>query len=191
MVVDALQLKADGAKRFGAGGGFHAGGAFYGVTKRGGVRETGVAGNVLRQAHPMRHGNIFEEFFGAFMRIEQAELEIENGFARNAEEEMAGLDDSGMDGTDRHQENALRLRPRGNYDAARKMEAEPCADQNLCGEGYTSGQSSCSAQRRGFGWPTSFRPNRSWISRSCQFAAGMALDSEMSSGRPGKPGRAR
>src|SRR5690242_9877496 len=55
----------------------------------------------------MGNWHVLEYFFRALVGVEKANLEIEDRFARDAEQEMAGLDDAGVDRADRHLENAF------------------------------------------------------------------------------------
>src|ERR1051325_2180482 len=55
----------------------------------------------------MRDRDVLKEFLGSLVSVKQADLEIEDGLAGDAEEEVARLDDAGMDRPDRHLEHAL------------------------------------------------------------------------------------
>ena len=55
----------------------------------------------------MRHGQVLEQFFGALVHVEHAQLQIEHRLAGHAEQEVPGLDDARVHRADRHLENAF------------------------------------------------------------------------------------
>ena len=90
MVVESLEFEADGAQRAGAGRGFH---ARRRARRRGKRRSRGRSSNRRRCSPPGRrrsHRDVLEELLGALVRVEEADLEIEHRFARDAEEKCPG-----------------------------------------------------------------------------------------------------
>src|SRR5437879_5255442 len=57
----------------------------------------------------MRHRQVLEKFLGALVGVEQSQLQIKHGLARDAKEKMAWLDDARGHWTDRHLEGAILL----------------------------------------------------------------------------------
>ncbi len=55
------------------------------------------------------NGEIFEELLGSLMRVEHAQLQVEDGLAGHGEVEVAGLDDAGVNGADRNLEDAFTV----------------------------------------------------------------------------------
>ena len=109
MIVEALQFQAERAQGAGPGGNLDPGRPFDRMAESRRVRKTGIAGNALGQADPMRDGQAFEQFLDALVHIKHPELEIEHRFARDAEQKMAGLDDAGVHRADGHLEDAFAL----------------------------------------------------------------------------------
>ena len=60
-------------------------------------------------ADAVGHGDILEQLLGALVGVEEPDLEVEHRLAGHAEEEVAGLDDAGMDGAHRDLEDAFAL----------------------------------------------------------------------------------
>src|SRR5260370_114243 len=59
--------------------------------------KTRISGNALRQKDSFVYGEFLKEFFCALMRVEHSELQIEDGFTRDREIEVARFDDACMD----------------------------------------------------------------------------------------------
>jgi len=60
------------------------------------MRKTGIPGDAFGQGHAVSDRDILEQLLGAFMRVEEANLEVEHRFASHAEEEMARFDNAGV-----------------------------------------------------------------------------------------------
>jgi hypothetical protein len=73
------------------------------------VGERRIARNALGQKHGAVNGEILEELLGSLVRVEHAELQIEDRLAGDGEVEVAGLDDAGVNGADRNLEDALTV----------------------------------------------------------------------------------
>ena len=73
------------------------------------VGEGRVARNALGQKHRAVDGEILEELLGSLVRVEHAQLQVEDGLAGDGEVEVAGLDDAGMNRADRNLEDALSV----------------------------------------------------------------------------------
>ena len=85
---------------------FHPGGALDGVAEGRGVGEAGIAGNALRQPHAVRRrAGVSNNFSIPLCDVEHPQLQIEHRLARHAEQEVARLNDAGVDGADRHLEH--------------------------------------------------------------------------------------
>ena len=143
-----------------------------------GVGEAGIAGNAFGQPDAVRHGQVLEKFLRAFVRVEQAQLQVEHRLARHAEKEMPRLDDAGVNRADRHLKHAFAFDLAELVPLAAGTAAARCANRSPCAADRLP--ASRRAARSGAGWDgrSSLRPNRSWISRSCQLTAGTALVSE-------------
>src|SRR5216683_2067891 len=59
--------------------------------------KTRISGNALRQKDSFVNGEFLKEFFRALMGVEHSELQIEDGFTRDREIEVARFDDACMD----------------------------------------------------------------------------------------------
>ena len=55
-------------------------------------------------------GKILKQLFGSLVRVEHAQLQVQDGLAGDGEVEVAGLDDAGMNRADRNLEDALPVR---------------------------------------------------------------------------------
>src|ERR1041385_6949939 len=55
----------------------------------------------------MRDRQIFKKLFGPFVDVEHSELQIQNGFACNAEQEMARFDYTRVNGANWHLKNTF------------------------------------------------------------------------------------
>src|SRR5271165_1921628 len=102
MIADSFQFQQDGPHHQTAQRHFNVGRAFDGLTKSCSVGKTRISRNALSQKNSFVYGQSLKEFFGALVRIEHSELQIEDGFARHREIEVARLDDSSMDRSYRH-----------------------------------------------------------------------------------------
>ena len=108
VVVDPLQFQQDGAQDGGrAAGPRHRPRVLDGLAEGGAVGESGIPGYALGQEDGVVHGHMLEQLFGALMRVEHTELEVEDGLARDREIEVAGLDDAGVNGADGNLEDAF------------------------------------------------------------------------------------
>src|SRR5437867_3954296 len=102
MIVDALQFQADRAQRPSARRRLDGASAFNRVTEGRRVAEAGISGNAFRQPDTVLDLEVFKKFFRPFVRVEQPDLQIKNRLARNAEQKVARLDNSGVHRSDRH-----------------------------------------------------------------------------------------
>ena len=144
--------------------------------------EAGIAGNAFGQPDAVRHRQILEQFFRALVRVEQAQLQIKHRLARHAEQKMPRLDDARMNRADRHLKDAFAFDRAEFVPLALEGRQLRCANQNPCAADRLPASRRAARSGADSGWPINFRPNRSCISRSCQFTAGMALVSEVNSG---------
>ncbi len=110
VVVDALQLQQNGAHELGAERDLNSRRPLDRLAERRAVGEGGIAGNALGQEHGAVYWQVLEELLRAFVRIEHAQLQVEDGLSGDGEVEMAGLDDAGMDRTHRNLEDAFAQR---------------------------------------------------------------------------------
>ena len=74
------------------------------------MRERRIAGDALGEKDGAVDGKIFKKFLGSLVRVEHAQLQVQDGLARDGEVEVAGLDDTGMNRADRNVEDALSVR---------------------------------------------------------------------------------
>ena len=72
----------------------------------------------------MRDGQVLKQFLRAFVGVEQPQLQIEHGLACHTEEEVAWLNDAGVDRADRNLEHTF------SFDFAEFM-ANPCEGREL------------------------------------------------------------
>ena len=165
-------------------------GLLHGLAEGRAVGKGRIARDALGQEHGPVNGQVLEELLGALVRVEHAQLQVEDGLARHGEIEMAGLDDAGMHRPHGNLKDAFAQR--GPVDVLLAFEGRQhrVASGKSLRRGCTSGQLSCSATRRGLGWPSASMPNQSWISRSCQLTAGSSAASEGKRGSSGGNGRA-
>src|ERR1017187_5504943 len=96
VVIDALQFQQDGSHELGAGGDFHPAGLFHRLAEGRGVGKRRVARYALRQEHALLRGEPFEELLRPLVGVEHAELQVQDGLARDGEVEVAGFDDAGV-----------------------------------------------------------------------------------------------
>ena len=68
-----------------------------------------VARDALGQKDRAVNGETLEELLGSLVRIEHAELQVEDRLTGDGEVEVAGLDDAGVNGADRNLEDALSV----------------------------------------------------------------------------------
>ena len=71
------------------------------------VRKAGIAGDAFRQEHGVLDRHVLEKLLGAFVRVEHAELQVEDRLAGHREVEMARLDDAGVHGADGNLKDAF------------------------------------------------------------------------------------
>src|SRR6516164_595028 len=69
--------------------------------------KTRIPGDALREKHGSMYRQLLKELFRALMRIEHAELQIEDRLTGHRKIEMAGLDGSGMNRSDWHLKDAF------------------------------------------------------------------------------------
>ena len=168
----------------GARGDLDLGGLFDGLAEGRAVRKAGIAGDALGQKDGAVDGQVLEELLGALVRVEHAQLQVQDGLAGDGEVEVAGLDDAGVDRADGNLKDAF-AQGRAGRRAARLRTAEGlCRSESPCAAGARP--ASCRAARRGADWdgPPASMPNQSWISRSCQFTAGIPAATEGNAGSP-------
>ncbi len=96
------------------------------------VGEGRIAGNALGQKHRAVDGKILEELLGSLVRVEHAQLQVEDGLAGDGEVEVAGLDDAGMNRADRNLEDALSVAWAGRRAALLQTGAARCRAENPC-----------------------------------------------------------
>src|ERR1017187_8304537 len=110
VVIDALQFQQDGSHELGAGGDFHPAGLFHRLAEGRGVGKRRVARYTLRQEYALLRGKLFEELLRPLVGVKHAELQVQDGFARDGEVEVAGLDDAGVYRSHGNLEDALAQR---------------------------------------------------------------------------------
>src|ERR1035438_4612824 len=79
------------------------------MAKGGGVGKAGIAGDALRQADTMGHRHVLEQLLRALVRVEEPDLEVEDGLPSHAEKEVAGLNDARMHRPHRDLKDAFAL----------------------------------------------------------------------------------
>ena len=107
VVVDALQLEQHDAQGPRARRRLAAGQPLDRVAEGGRVAQRGIAGDALGQEDAVTPRQALEELLRALVRVEEAELQVEDRLAGDAEEEVAGLDDAGVHRPHRHLEDAF------------------------------------------------------------------------------------
>ena len=110
VIADALQFQEDGPHDAGARGKLDTGGVLNRLAERGSVGESRIARDAFRQEDGAMDRHVFEQLLGALVRIEHAQLQIQNRLARHREIEVARLDDSGMHGSDGDLKNSFPQR---------------------------------------------------------------------------------
>ena len=73
------------------------------------MRKRRIARNALGQKHGTVDREILEQLLGSLVRVEHAELQVQDGLAGHGEIEVSGLDDAGMNRADRNLEHALSI----------------------------------------------------------------------------------
>ena len=110
VVVDALQFQQDGAHER-ARGGTSISAALSTAWQNAVPCENAESPEMLSARNTARWmGRFFEELLGALVRVEHAQLQVEDGLAGDGEVEVAGLDDAGMNRADGNLEDAFSER---------------------------------------------------------------------------------
>ena len=106
------------------------------------------------------------------MHVEQPKLQVQHGLAGDAKPKVSGLDDARVHGSHRDLEHAFASHGPERVEVPADARDHRVAGKSLRSAHAPSGQSSWSATRAGFGWPSGMSPKKSMTSRSNQFAAG-------------------
>src|SRR5260370_15410918 len=122
MIANSFELQKDRSHDQSPQRNFDLSRAFNGLTESCAMGKTRIPGDALREKYGFRYGQLFKEFFRALMRIEHAELQIEDRLTRHREIEMAGLAGSGMDRPDWHFKDPCA--PSGAVDVALYLERQ-------------------------------------------------------------------
>ncbi|WP_235096239.1 hypothetical protein [Streptomyces sp. A1-5] len=109
VVVEAFEFQEEGAGALGGLGDVGTGGFFDGEAVGEGVADGGVATDAFGKGEAVLDGAAFEEFLDAFVDEPEAGFEAEDGLADDGEAEVAGFDESGVDGADRDLVDAVAL----------------------------------------------------------------------------------
>ena len=102
MVGNPLQLQGQAAEELAAGGDARCAEGFDGAAVRGGMPGGAVAGKRLRVVDRAPIGAAQHRPLHAAMLVAQGDFQMVDRLAVTLEAKMAGLDDAGMDRTDRH-----------------------------------------------------------------------------------------
>ena len=114
------------------------------------MRERGIAGDAFGQKDRAVNRQILEELLRSLVRVEHAQLQVENGLARDREVEVSGFDNARVHRSDRNLENALAERRTVHMPLAfegRQLFAER---ESLCAADER--RASCRAARHGADW---------------------------------------
>ena len=76
--------------------------------------------------------DILKELLGAFMRVEQPDLQVEDRLAGDAEQKMSRLDDARMHRANGHLEHTFAFHLAEFVPLARETAAARCAGRSLC-----------------------------------------------------------
>ena len=182
VVVEPLQLERDAPDEPGPRRDVDAGNLLERLAVAQPVRDRADAADTLGDVERVERREPLHALLQPAMRVEQARVEVEHGLADRREAEVARLDDAGVDRADRDLEDALAF-----GDEVRELVGGLDRDalrpvERLAQREEPRGQPSWTTSGRGSGCPKGTIPKRSCISRSCQFAAGIAVVSEGTSG---------
>ncbi len=188
VVVEPLQLEGDAADEPGPRRDDDAGDLLERLAVAHAVRERADPADPLGDEERVERREPLHPLLQPAMRVEETRVEVEHGLADRREAEVARLDDAGVDRADRDLEDALALgdqvRELLGVPGSRARPARAARRRTPCAAGRRPrGQPSWTTSGRGSGCPTGTIPKRSRISRSCQFAAGIAVVRDGTSGR--------
>src|SRR6185437_9126505 len=109
MICNSLQFKQDRAHELRAPRDLNLRGLLDGLTERRAVGKGRVARDALGQKDRAVNGETLEELLGSFVRVEHAQLQVQDRLTGDREVEVARLDDAGMNGANGNLEDALSI----------------------------------------------------------------------------------
>ena len=183
VVVEPLQLERDAPDEPGPRRGVDAGDLLERLAVAEAVRDRADSADTLGDVERVERREALHPLLQPAMRVEQARVEMEHGLADRREAEVTRLDDAGVDRADRDLEDALAFGDEVRELVGGLDRDAPRPVERLAEREDARGHPSWTTSGRGSGCPTGTIPNRSCISRSCQFAAGTAVVREGTSGR--------
>ncbi len=107
MIANSFELQKDRSYDQRPERHFHLGSSFDGLAECCSMGKAGIPGNALREKYRLWYGQLLEELFRTFMRIEHAKLQIKNRLPSHRETKMPGLDDPCMNRPYGHLKNTF------------------------------------------------------------------------------------